>query len=100
MIRLGTALKSTEFPYHRCVVLSNPQSNGGQVLLVRITSDDGTWPERRTMKTRVTQRRIRAPKHSACALCKPQKRGWEDKRTPRDRRLAEAADEQLKDRQL
>lgn len=52
------------------------------------------------MKTRVTQRRIRAPKHSACALCKPQKRGWEDKRTPRDRRLAEAADEQLKDQHL
>jgi hypothetical protein len=36
MIRLGTALKSTEFPYHRCVVLSDPQSNGGQVLLARV----------------------------------------------------------------
>jgi len=46
MIRLGTSLKSTEYPYHRCVVLSDPQSNGGQVVLVRITTDDGTWPDR------------------------------------------------------
>lgn len=34
MIALGTALKSTEYPYHRCVVL------------VRVTTDDGTWPDR------------------------------------------------------
>ncbi len=46
MIQLGTALKSTEYPYHRCVVLSNPEANGGQVVLVRITTDDGTWPDR------------------------------------------------------
>jgi hypothetical protein len=46
MIRLGTALKSTEFPYHRCVVISDPQGNGGQVVLVRVTTDDGTWPDR------------------------------------------------------
>jgi len=46
MIRLGTALKSTEEPFHRCVVLSDPQTNGGQVVLVRITTDDGTWPDR------------------------------------------------------
>ena len=32
MIRLGTALKSTEYPYHRCIVLSNPEANGGQVV--------------------------------------------------------------------
>jgi hypothetical protein len=46
MIQLGTALKSTEYPFHRCVVLSDPQSNGGQVVLVRVTTDDGTWPDR------------------------------------------------------
>jgi hypothetical protein len=46
MIQPGTALKSTEEPYHRCVVISDPQSNGGQVVLVRITTDDGTWPDR------------------------------------------------------
>ena len=49
------------------------------------------------MKTRLTQRRIRARKRSACALCKPQKRGREDKRTPRDRRLAVGAEEQIRD---
>lgn len=46
MIQLGTALKSTEYPYHRCVVLSDPPANGGQVVLVRVTTDDGTWPDR------------------------------------------------------
>lgn len=46
MIQLGTALKSTEYPYHRCVVLSDPLTNGGQVVLVRVTTDDGTWPDR------------------------------------------------------
>ena len=46
MIKLGTALKSAEYPYHRCVVLSDPQANGGQVVLVRVTTDDGTWPDR------------------------------------------------------
>ena len=46
MITLGTALKSTEYPYHRCVVLSDPVANGGQVVLVRVTTDDGTWPDR------------------------------------------------------
>lgn len=45
MIRLGTALKSAEYPYHRCVVLSDPQANGGQVVLVRVTTDDGMWPD-------------------------------------------------------
>lgn len=45
MIALGTALKSTEHPYHRCVVLSDPVTNGGQVVLVRLTTDDGTWPD-------------------------------------------------------
>jgi hypothetical protein len=46
MIGLGTALKSAEPPYHRCVVLSDPSANGGQVVLVRVTTDDGTWPDR------------------------------------------------------
>ncbi len=37
MIRLGTALKSTEPPYHRCLVISDPTNNNGQVVLVRLT---------------------------------------------------------------
>jgi hypothetical protein len=46
MIRLGSALKAKEPPYHRCLVISDPQNNGGQVVLVRLTTDDGTWPDR------------------------------------------------------
>jgi hypothetical protein len=46
MIRLGTALKTKEPPFHRCLVISDPQSSGGQVVLVRLTTDDGTWPDR------------------------------------------------------
>lgn len=46
MIQLGTALKAAEYPHHRCIVLSDPQTNGGQVVLVRVTTDDGTWPDR------------------------------------------------------
>ena len=46
MIRLGTALKTTEPPFHRSLIISDPESNGGQVVLVRVTTDDGTWPDR------------------------------------------------------
>jgi|SRR6516225_2090555 hypothetical protein len=46
MIQLGTALKSQEPPFHRCLVISDPQNNGGMVVLVRVTTDDGTWPDR------------------------------------------------------
>ena len=46
MIQLGTALKINEPPFHRCLILSDPATNGGQVVLVRITTDDGTWPDR------------------------------------------------------
>ena len=40
------------------------------------------------MKTDLTKRRYKAPKRSACAMCKPHKRGWEDKKTARDMRHA------------
>jgi hypothetical protein len=46
MIRLGTSLKSNEYPFHRCLVLSDPSKTNGQVVLVRITTDDGSWPDR------------------------------------------------------
>ena len=42
MIQPGMALKSQEPPFHRCLVLSDPPANGGQVVLVRVTTDDGT----------------------------------------------------------
>ncbi|MGI8435378.1 MAG: hypothetical protein ACR2NX_00510 [Chthoniobacterales bacterium] len=40
------------------------------------------------MKSDLTERRYKAPKRSACAMCKPHKRGWEDKKTVRDLRSA------------
>src|SRR5437588_12723460 len=46
MIQLGTALRSNEPPFHRCLVLSDPPANGGQVVLVRVTTNDGSWPDR------------------------------------------------------
>jgi hypothetical protein len=49
------------------------------------------------MKSTLTQARIRAPKASACALCKPQKRGWLDKKTQRDLRLAVRDEQQLRE---
>lgn len=59
MIGLGTALKSTEPPFHRCLVISDPNACDGVVVLVRITTDDGTWPERDAAGARKPQRRIR-----------------------------------------
>ncbi len=38
MIRLGTAIKSKEPPHHRCLILSDPETNGGQVVPVRLTA--------------------------------------------------------------
>lgn len=46
MIQLSTALKCKEPPHHRCLILSDPATNGGQVVLVRLTTDDGTLPDR------------------------------------------------------
>jgi hypothetical protein len=49
------------------------------------------------MKTKALQRRYRAPKRSACGLCKPQQRGWADKKTPGDLRRAIAQEQQFRD---
>ena len=40
---LGTALRCRQEPYHRCLILSNPGTNGGYVVLVRVTTDNGKW---------------------------------------------------------
>jgi len=42
-LRLGAALKCRQEPYHRCLILSDPQTNGGCIVLVRVTTDDGKW---------------------------------------------------------
>jgi hypothetical protein len=47
------------------------------------------------MKTRLTQRRIKARKAGACDLCKPWKHGWDDKKSVRDIRHAQRAEQQL-----
>jgi len=49
------------------------------------------------MKSKFTQRRYRAPKRSACGLCKPQKRGWDDKKTFNDLRRAIAQEQQIRE---
>jgi len=49
------------------------------------------------MKTKLTQRRIKTHKASACAMCKPWKQGWDDKETVRDLRHAQRADQQLRE---
>ena len=52
------------------------------------------------MKTKLTQRRIRASKASACGLCKPQKRGWADKKTLPDMRAAYGHVQQLRENEM
>ena len=49
------------------------------------------------MKTNLTQRRYKAEKHSACPMCKPYKRGWEDKKTTGDLRVAIKHEQELQD---
>jgi len=49
------------------------------------------------MKSKITQRRYRAPKRSSCAMCKPQQRGWADKKTPGDLRRAIAQEQQIRE---
>jgi hypothetical protein len=49
------------------------------------------------MKTNLLKRRYKAQKKSACGLCKPNKRGGEDKKTVRDLRLAGRDEQQIHD---
>jgi hypothetical protein len=70
MIRLGTALKSQEPPYHRCLVISDPQANGGQVVLVRVTTDDGTWPDRDCILTSADWNELEHDSTVAYSTCK------------------------------
>jgi hypothetical protein len=49
------------------------------------------------MKSKLTQRRYRAPKRSACGLCKPEQRGWADKKTPRDLRRAIGQEQEMQE---
>jgi hypothetical protein len=70
MIRLGTALKAKEPPYHRCLVVSDPQSSGGQVVLVRLTTHDGTWPDRDCILTPAEWNELEHDSTVAYTTCK------------------------------
>ncbi len=70
MIRLGTALKSQEPPFHRCLVISDPQINGGQVVLVRLTTNDGTWPDRDCVLTPADWNELEHDSTVAYSTCK------------------------------
>jgi hypothetical protein len=70
MIRLGTALKSQEPPFHRCVVISDTQNNGGQVVLVRVTTDDGSWPDRDCILTPADWNELEHDSTVAYSTCK------------------------------
>jgi plasmid stabilization system protein ParE len=50
-----------------------------------------------SMKTNLVKRRIKAPKRSSCALCKPHKRGWEDKKNPGELRTAVKHSQELRE---
>jgi hypothetical protein len=70
VIQLGTALKSQEPPFHRCLVLSDPQTNGGLVVRVRVTTDDGTWPDRDCVLTPAEWNELEHDSTVAYSTCK------------------------------
>jgi hypothetical protein len=47
------------------------------------------------MKTKITQRRVKAVKRGTCGMCKPWKKGWAGKRTVSEVRQAQGAEQQL-----
>ncbi len=49
------------------------------------------------MKSNQTKRRFKAQKRSSCAMCKPYKRGWEDKKDINRLRAAQDHEQQLKE---
>jgi len=49
------------------------------------------------LKTNLTKRRFKAPKRSSCGLCKPHKRGWDDKKRTGEMRAAIKHVQELKD---
>jgi hypothetical protein len=49
------------------------------------------------MKTNLRKARFKAPKNSSCAMCKPNKRGWEDKKTSQDLRTVVKHEDELRD---
>lgn len=52
------------------------------------------------MKGKLRKARFKANKGSGCALCKPYKHGWEDKKTARDLRIAIKHEDELKQQDI
>jgi hypothetical protein len=52
------------------------------------------------LKANLMKRRIKAPKRSSCALCKPHKRGWNDKKNPGELRIAVKHSQELREHGL
>ena len=70
MIQLGAAFKINEPPFHRCLVISDPSSNGNHVVLVRVTTDDGTWPDRDCILTPADWNELEHDSTVAYSTCK------------------------------
>jgi len=70
MIQLGAAFKINEPPFHRCLVISDPSSNGNHVVLVRVTTDDGTWPDRDCILTPAEWNELEHDSTVAYTTCK------------------------------
>jgi hypothetical protein len=64
------ALKSTEPPFHRCLVVSDPQTTEGQIVLLRLTTDDGTWPDRDCILTPADWNELEHDSTVAYTTCK------------------------------
>ncbi len=52
MVGLGTVLKSKSAPYHRWLILSDPNRTGGDVLLVSLTTFDNECEDDECILTR------------------------------------------------
>jgi hypothetical protein len=63
-------VKSQEPPFHRCLVISDPQANGGHVVLVRLTTHDGTWPDRDCILTPADWSELEHDSTVAYSTCK------------------------------
>jgi len=51
-------------------MLSDPAKNGGKVVLVRVTTDDGTWPDRDCLLTPSDWCELDHPSTVAYSTCK------------------------------
>ena len=92
IIRASNTRSGREFFVSDCSIMGSRFCSS----LVAKTRDEDAV-EWINMKTKLTQRRFKAQKSSACGLCKPWKKDGEDKKTVGQLRKAQDADQQLKE---